>query len=178
MSVLDASFPWVSETFVGPFGLLAYQADEVRRSPYDERARVRYGTNYFLWIEGVLALSVMKVTLSYARWRGFLPAYYTGFTATCRDESRHVQGGMRYLQQAVRKDPTMINEIHDTLRTILSLSGVVSRRIYYEPLGWTEEEVRLLFFQQLRRKLNDVGIGLTPDLEDMLQRVQPVLAGG
>jgi hypothetical protein len=37
--------------------------------------------------------------------RGFLPAYYTGFTATCRDESRHVQGGMRYLQDAVRKDP-------------------------------------------------------------------------
>ena len=85
---------------------------------------------------------------------------------------------MRYLQQAVRKDPTMINEIHDTLRTILSLSGVVSRRIYYEPLGWTEEEVRLLFFQQLRRKLNDVGIGLAPDIEDLLQRVQPVLAGG
>jgi ribonucleoside-diphosphate reductase beta chain len=73
MDILDASFPWVSETFVGPFGLLAYQADEVRRNPYDERARVRYGTNYFLWIEGVLALSVMKVTLSYARWRGFLP---------------------------------------------------------------------------------------------------------
>jgi ribonucleoside-diphosphate reductase beta chain len=178
MDILDASFPWVSETFVAPFGLLAYQADELRLHPYDERARVRYGTNYFLWIEGVLALSVMKVTLSYARWRGFLPAYYTGFTATCRDESRHVQGGMRYLQDAVRKDPTMISEIHDTLRTILSVSGVVSRRIYYEPLGWTDDEVRVLFFQQLRRKLNDVGIGLSPDLEELLQKVQPVLAGG
>jgi ribonucleoside-diphosphate reductase beta chain len=178
MDVLDASFPWVSETFVGPFGLLAYQADEVRRNPYDERARVRYGTNYFLWIEGVLALSVMKVTLSYARWRGFLPAYYTGFTATCRDESRHVQGGMRYLQDAVGKDPTMINEIHDTLRTILALSGVASREIIYEPLGWTQDEVRLLFFQQLRRKLNDVGIDLAPDIEAMIQQVQPVLAGG
>jgi ribonucleoside-diphosphate reductase beta chain len=178
MAVLDASFPWVSETFVGPFGLLAYQADEVRRNPYDERARVRYGTNYFLWIEGVLALSVMKVTLSYARWRGILPAYYTGFTATCRDESRHVQGGMRYLQQAVRKDPTMINEIHNTLRTILASSGVVSRRIYYEPLGWTDEEVRILFRQQLRRKVNDVGIDLPPDIEDKLDQAEPVLAGG
>src|ERR1700760_1481639 len=178
MDILDQSFPYVQETFVGPFGLLAYQAEELRRNPYDERARVRYGTTYFLWIEGVLALSVMKVTLSYARWRGFLPAYYTGFTATCRDESRHVQGGMKYLQDAVRKDPTMIKEIHDTLRTILSVSGVVSRRIYYEPLGWTDDEVRVLFFQQLRRKLNDVGIGLSPDLEDLLQKVQPVLAGG
>src|SRR6201989_3002580 len=178
MDILDASFPWVAETFVGPFGLLAYQADEVRRNPYDERARVRYGTTYFLWIEGVLALSVMKVTLSYARWRGFLPAYYTGFTATCRDESRHVQGGMRYLQQAVRKDPSMINEIHDTLRTILSLSGVNSRQIYYEPLGWTQDEVRILFFQQQRRQLDYVGIYPCSDIQNLLQKVQPVLAGG
>src|SRR5579863_10298716 len=178
MAVLDASFPWVSETFVAPFGLLAYQADEVRRNPYDERARVRYGTNYFLWIEGVLALSVMKVTLSYARWRGFLPAYYTGFTATCRDESRHVQGGMKYLQDAVRKDPSMINEIHNTLRTILILAGVASREVIYEPLGWTQDDVRMLMFQQLGRKLNDVGISLPPDLQAMVSSVQPVLAGG
>jgi len=38
--------------------------------------------------------------------------------------------------------------------------------------------VRVLFFQQLRRKLNDVGIDLAPDLEALLETVQPVLAGG
>lgn len=178
MAILDASFPYVAETFISPFGLLAYQAEELRRDPYDERARVRYGTNYFLWIEGVLALSVMKVTLSYARWKGFLPAYYTGFTATCRDESRHVQGGMKYLQDAVRKDPTMIKEIHSTLRTILFASGVRSREIYFEPLGWTEEEVNMLFQQQLRRKLNDVGIALSDELEDLLAQAQAQIAGG
>jgi ribonucleoside-diphosphate reductase beta chain len=72
----------------------------------------------------------------------------------------------------------MIKEIHDTLRTILTISGVNSRQVYYEPLGWTEDEVRVLFFQQLRRKLNDVGISLSPELEQLLQKVQPVLAGG
>jgi len=36
----------------------------------------------------------------------------------------------------------------------------------------------MLFFQQLRRKLNDVGISLSPDLEAMLKHTQPVLAGG
>ena len=72
----------------------------------------------------------------------------------------------------------MINEIHDTLRTILALSGVASREIIYEPLGWTSQEVQVLFFQQLRRKLNDVGISLSPDLEALLEQVQPVLAGG
>src|ERR1700731_2081591 len=178
MEVLDRSFQWVQETFVGPFGLLAYQADELRRNPYDQRARVRYGTTYFLWIEGVLALSVMKVTLSYARWRGILPGYYTGFTATCRDESRHVQGGMRYLQDAVRRDPTAWRELQDTLTTILTISGVSSRKLYYEPLGWTEDEVRVLLIQQLRRKMNDVGISLSDELEELLVQIQPVLAGG
>src|ERR1700755_2856958 len=47
MDILDASFPWVSETFVAPFGLLAYQADELRLHPYDERARGREGTTDF-----------------------------------------------------------------------------------------------------------------------------------
>ncbi|WP_279582252.1 ribonucleotide-diphosphate reductase subunit beta [Fodinicola feengrottensis] len=121
--VLDNSFEHVAETFVGPFGLLAYQADELRRNPDDQAARVRYGTNYFLWIEGVLALTVMKVTLSYCRNRGFLPAYYTGFTATCRDEARHVQGGMRFLRDAVAQDPKMLLEIHETLRTILAMTA-------------------------------------------------------
>jgi ribonucleoside-diphosphate reductase beta chain len=55
---------------------------------------------------------------------------------------------------------------------------VRSRPIYFEPLGWTDDEVTLLFFQQLRRKLNDVGIDLAPDIEQMLQFVQPQLAGG
>jgi ribonucleoside-diphosphate reductase beta chain len=72
----------------------------------------------------------------------------------------------------------MINEIHDTLRTILSLSGVASRRIYFEPLGWTEDEVTMLFVQQLKRKCNDVGIDLAPDLLEMLAMVSPQLAGG
>jgi ribonucleoside-diphosphate reductase beta chain len=176
--VLDASFPYVSETFVGTFGLLAYQADELRRDPQDPAARVRYGTTYFLWIEGVLALSVMKITLSYCRTRKLLPGYYTGFTATCRDEARHVQGGMRFLRDAVRSDPALLREIHETLRTILSMNGAVSRRLALEALGWTPEEVRRLMIRQLSMKLVDVGIDLPPDIHGMIERIEPELAGG
>jgi ribonucleoside-diphosphate reductase beta chain len=176
--VLDNSFEHVAETFVGPFGLLAYQADELRRNPDDQAARVRYGTNYFLWIEGVLALTVMKVTLSYCRNRGFLPAYYTGFTATCRDEARHVQGGMRFLREAVTEDPRMLLEIHETLRTILAMNGAASRALGLEALGWTPDEVRRLMIRQLKMKLSDVGIKLSPDLEEMVDKIEPELAGG
>jgi ribonucleoside-diphosphate reductase beta chain len=176
--VLDASFPHVSETFVGPFGLLAYQADELRRDPEDPAARTRYGTTYFLWIEGVLALSVMKITLTYCRTRGVLPAYYTGFTATCRDEARHVQGGMRFLRDSVQSDPALLREIHETLRTILSMNGAVSRRLGLESLGWTPEEVRRLMIRQLSMKLSDVGIDVPPDIQERIERIEPELAGG
>ncbi|SDL97257.1 ribonucleoside-diphosphate reductase beta chain [Nonomuraea maritima] len=176
--VLDASFEHVSETFVGPFGLLAYQADELRKDPEDPAARVRYGTTYFLWIEGVLALSVMKITLTYCRERGFLPGYYTGFTATCRDEARHVQFGMRFLRDSVQEDPRLLLQIHETLRTILAINGAASRRLALESLGWTPEEVRRLMIRQLHMKLTDVGIAIPPDIQDMVARIEPELAGG
>ncbi|MFI7135305.1 ribonucleotide-diphosphate reductase subunit beta [Nonomuraea sp. NPDC050153] len=176
--VLDASFEHVSETFVGPFGLLAYQADELRKDPEDPAARVRYGTTYFLWIEGVLALSVMKITLTYCRERGFLPGYYTGFTATCRDEARHVQFGMRFLRDSVQEDPRLLLQIHETLRTILAINGATSRRLALESLGWSPEEVRRLMIRQLHMKLVDVGIALPPDIQDMVARIAPELAGG
>ncbi|MGW6495056.1 ribonucleotide-diphosphate reductase subunit beta [Nonomuraea angiospora] len=176
--VLDASFEHVSETFVGPFGLLAYQADELRKDPEDPAARVRYGTTYFLWIEGVLALSVMKITLTYCRERGFLPGYYTGFTATCRDEARHVQFGMRFLRDSVQEDPRLLLQIHETLRTILAINAATSRRLALESLGWSPEEVRRLMIRQLQMKLVDVGIALPPDIQDMVARIEPELAGG
>jgi ribonucleoside-diphosphate reductase beta chain len=178
MEVLDNSYQWVSEVFVGPFGLLAYLADAVRNNPEDRHLRARYATTYFLWIEGVLALSVMKITLGYCRKRGFLPAYYAGFTATARDEARHVQFGMKFLQSEVRRDPELLADVFETLRTILFISSTNSRLVIYEPLGWSEERVLELLVTQLTRKLNDVGIDLPADLQQMVQEIQPVAAGG
>jgi ribonucleoside-diphosphate reductase beta chain len=120
----------------------------------------------------------MKITLSYCRSRGFLPGYYTGFTATCRDEARHVQFGMRFLREAVREDPRLLREIHETLRTILAINGATSRRVALEALGWTQKEVRRLMIRQLTMKLVDVGIGLPPDIERMIANIEPELAGG
>jgi ribonucleoside-diphosphate reductase beta chain len=176
--VLDASFQHVSETFVGPFGLLAYQADELRADPENPAARVRYGTTYFLWIEGVLALSVMKITLSYCRNRGLLPGYYAGFIATCRDEARHVQFGMRFLRESVREDPRLLREIHETLRTILTINRATSRRLMLDALGWSPQDVRRLMIRQLTMKLTDVGMGLPPDIEQMIAGIEPEPAGG
>lgn len=178
MDVLDGSWKYIQETFVGPFGLLAYLTDDLRRNPYDKHLQMQYATTYMIWIEGVLALSVMKITLNYARDFKVLPAYYTGFTATCRDEARHVQGGMRFVRDLLDEDPSYVKDIHETLRTLLTMSAARSSYVYYEPLGWSEERVQALFMDQLNKKLNMVGVSLPPDMEGLISMVKPTLAGG
>lgn len=178
MEVLDGSYHYISETFVGPFGLLSYLTDQLRRTPYDQHLLMQYATCYMLWIEGVLALSVMKITLGYARDQKVLPAYYTGFTATCRDEARHVQGGLRYIRDLLEEDPNLVKDLHETLRTLLILSSTSSAYVAYEPLGWTEDTVRSLLGHQLKRKLHMVGVDLPEDINAMVDKMDPVLAGG
>jgi len=178
MDVLDGSYQWISETFVGPFGLLSFLTDKVRRDPYDERLLMQYAATYFLWIEGVLALAVMKITLGYARDHKILPAYYAGFTATCRDEARHVQGGLRYIREQLDKDPTLVRELHETLRTLLMMSTTSSRYVVYEPLGWSNEQVRHLMMDQLHKKLAMIGVELPDDIAELVSKIDPVLAGG
>jgi len=176
--LLDSSFEYVPESFIGPFGLLAFLADELRHDPENPVRRVRYATAYFLWVEGVLALTVMKITLSYCRKRRLLPGYYRGFIASCRDEARHVQFGMRFLRDSVREDPRLLREIHETLRTELALNGPDSKPSNVAALGWSDEDISHFMGVQVNRKLSDVGIDLPPDLQDMVARIHPQIAGG
>lgn len=171
MDVLDQSFEWVGETFIGPFGMLAYQADALLKDPDNVRLRVQYATNYMLWIEGVLAVSVMQITLRYARQRKVLPGYYAGFTLTARDEARHVQAGLRFLTDSIAEDPTLIQDVHDTLRTLLLMSATSSQYVAYEPIGWTREDVQAMFMTQLIRKMDLIGLALPPDLAGMVGNI-------
>jgi ribonucleoside-diphosphate reductase beta chain len=139
---------------------------------------MKYATCYVIWIEGVLALSVMKITLNYARDFKVLPGFYTGFTATCRDEARHVQGGLRFVRELLNEDPAYVKDLLDTLRTLLTMSAARSSYIYYEPLGWSDDRVTELFMSQLNRKLGMVGVTLPPDMQEMLSQTKPTLAGG
>jgi len=178
MDVLDNSYQWLTETFVGPFGLLAYLADDLRQNPDDPHRRVKYSALYHLWIEGVLALVVMKITLGFGRDRAFLPAYYTGFTATCRDEARHVQFGMRFLYDHIRQDPSYAKDVLDVLQTLFNMGGAVSRLLYTEPLGFDIFQIRTMMIEQLNRKLGIIGVKLPPKMVDQLQSLEPVIAGG
>lgn len=86
--------------------------------------------------------------------------------------------GMRFVRQLLDEDPSYVTDIHDTLRTLLTMGAARSGYVYYEPLGWSEERVQALFMDQLHKKLAMVGVSLPQDLEDLLSMVRPTLAGG
>lgn len=177
--MLDASYEHITETFVGSFGYLAYLADRLLDRLDDKHLFMRFLTTYHLWIEGVLALSVMKTTLNFCRSRNVLPGYYTGFNATTRDESRHVQFGTSVMHRMLQQDPSLVADIHESLRTVLSVSSVASTPVFYDPIGYTAEDIKNIFMDQLNRKLRAVGVSLPPDLEAMAKNVRAeALAGG
>jgi len=177
--VLDASFAHMTETFVGSFGLLAYLVDALRRDPENVSLLVQAAVNYFLWIEGVLALSVMKITLNFCKRRNVLPGFYTGFNATARDEARHVQFGLSLLHRLIHEDPRRVEDVHRTLDTLLSVSGIASYRVRYEPLGFTADEVTQILNGQLTKKLEAIGVSLPDHIAAKMRTVRPeALAGG
>jgi ribonucleoside-diphosphate reductase beta chain len=69
--------------------------ERVRTNPADYAAWVEGITVYHLVVEGMLALTGQKYLLGLVREMGILPGFYTGFTAVARDESRHVNFGVR-----------------------------------------------------------------------------------
>jgi ribonucleoside-diphosphate reductase beta chain len=178
MDLLDSSYEYRTLPGAGATGLLSYISDDLVKNPYDENARVRYATIYHLFIEGVGALSTMKITLGYCRNRGLLPAYYSGFTATCRDEARHVQYGMSFLQSSVRRNPALAEEIYDMLRIIFDLNSSQGNVLNLDALGLSVDELRRFNIIQLVRKLTDVGIALPDDLRKTIDKMYPEVTGG
>ena len=106
---LSAALAVLKDRVIGGFrdifdNELANAVDEVRRNPHDYGAWVEGLTIYHLIVEGMLALTGQKYLLGVVREMGILPGFYAGFTAVARDESRHVNFGVRALMEAGVRD--------------------------------------------------------------------------
>ena len=98
---------------------LVQATDAVRISPHDYGAWVEGITLYHLIIEGMLALTGQKFLLGIIREMGIMPGFYAGFTAVARDESRHVNFGVRALMEAGLRDPDLLNRVQGTVLRVL-----------------------------------------------------------
>lgn len=121
---LSAAIAALKGRVVGDFRIifdrdLVAATDAVRLDPTDYGAWVEGITVYHLIIEGMLALTGQKFLLGIIREMGILPGFYSGFTAVARDESRHVNFGVRALMEAGVRDPSLLGRVQSTIERLL-----------------------------------------------------------
>lgn len=142
--------------------------DAVRKNPSDYGAWVEAITVYHLLIEGMLALTGQKYLLSVVRELGIMPGFYTGFTAVARDESRHVNFGVRALMEAGIRDPSLLDRVEAAVFRLLEPSvrivAAPDRRFVISPqetppnLQVNPYEVRAFSLTSLTKRLRVAGI--------------------
>lgn len=140
-------------------------AQRLASNPKDFDAFVEGVTLYHIVIEATIALTGQRFELEAMREQGLTDrAFYQGFTAVARDESRHVSFGIKLLRDAVREDaPRFAPLIQKTLVECLPLiSGTLDPPDprFITEYGHTESEIVQFAFDSLTRRLNAIGINM------------------
>lgn len=156
----------LSEGFRDLFGpVLSGITNRMRRGDHRPETFIRGVVVYHLVIEGTVALSAQRYVLEFLRNENLLPVFRNGFTAVARDESRHVNFGMKVLKEAVAADPKAMGVIHDQLA--LTLPAAV--RIFDPPqgegrpdelLGFTMRDLYTYGFKTLTKRLRAMGVAI------------------
>ena len=140
-------------------------AQRLASNPNDFDAFVEGVTLYHIVIEATIALTGQRFELEAMREQGLTDrGFYRGFTAVARDESRHVNFGIKFLQEAVRKDPQRFAPIIQ--RTLVECLPLISGTLdppdprYITEFGHTESEILTFAFESLNKRLRAIGINL------------------
>ncbi|MCA1706603.1 MAG: ribonucleotide-diphosphate reductase subunit beta [Actinobacteria bacterium] len=142
--------------------------EAVRKDPNDYGAWVEGITVYHLIVEGMLALTGQKFLLGVLREMQMLPGFYAGFTAVARDESRHVNYGVRAIMEAGLKDPALLERVEATVRRLLPqacrIVAAPDRRFAIGPADTPENlrispyDVRAFSLISLTKRLKVAGL--------------------
>lgn len=161
---MEAVRDQLSDGFKDLFGpILNDVTTRMRRGDHSTETFVRGVVTYHLTIEGVVALTGQRHVLQFFRKRDLMPGFRNGFTAVARDESRHVNFGMKVLKEAVAADPSLIEAIHDQI----AIAMPAASRIFDPPpgdrgraelLGFTVGDLYAYGFRTLRKRLGSINV--------------------
>jgi len=165
-SLLDDVRPAVAGGYNELFyDLLPGVAQRLANNPKDIEAFVEGITMYHIVIEATLALTGQRFELESMREMGTTDrGFYRGFTAIARDESRHVNFGIKVLQEAVREDAARFAPIIQ--KTLVECLPLISNTLdppdprYITDYGHTESEILQFAFDSLNKRLHAIGINL------------------
>ncbi len=140
-------------------------AQRMGSNPRDIDAFIEGVTIYHIVVEATLALTGQRFELESMREEGLThTGYYRGFTAVARDESRHVNFGVKVLQEAVREDAQRFAPLIQ--RTLVECLPLISGTIhppderYLTEFGRNEDEVMEFAMNALNKRLRSIGINL------------------
>jgi len=140
-------------------------AQRLASNPTDFDAFVEGVTLYHIVIEATIALTGQRFELESMREQGLTErGFYRGFTAVARDESRHVNFGIKVLQDAVRENadryaPLIQKTLVECLPLITGTLDPPDPR-YITEFGHTESEIVQFAFDSLNKRLRAIGINL------------------
>lgn len=147
---------------------LVEATDAVRIDPHDYGKWVEGIAIYHLIVEGMLALTGQKFLLGIIRKLGILPGFYSGFTAIARDESRHVNFGVRAIMEAGVRDRDLLNRVTDVVFRLLEPAvrtvSAPDRKFAIQPEDVPEDlrvdpyEIREFALHSLIKRLRVAGI--------------------
>jgi ribonucleoside-diphosphate reductase beta chain len=147
------------------YELLPATAQRLAGNPKDFDAFVEGVTLYHIVIEATIALTGQRFELESMRDQGLTErGFYRGFTAVARDESRHVNFGIKVLQEAVRSDaeryaPLIQKTLVESLPLIVGTLDPPDPR-YITEYGHTESEIVSFAMESLNKRLRAIGIRL------------------
>jgi len=140
-------------------------AQRLASNPKDFDAFVEGVTLYHIVIEATIALTGQRFELESMREQGLTErGFYRGFTAVARDESRHVNFGIKVLQEAVRENPQRYAPIIQ--KTLVECLPLISGTLdppdprFITEYGHTESEIVQFAFDSLNKRLHAIGINL------------------
>ena len=149
-------------------GDLVAATEAVRRNPNDYGSWIEGITVYHLIVEGMLALTGQKFVLGIVREMGILPGFYSGFTAVARDESRHVNFGVRALLEDGMRDRDLLERALEVVFRLLEpacrIVAAPERKFAITPevtppnLLIDPYEVRAFSLNSLTKRLRVAGI--------------------
>ena len=140
-------------------------AQRMASNPKDFDAFVEGVTIYHIIVEATIALTGQRFELESMREIGSTDrGFYRGFTAVARDESRHVNFGIKVLQEAVRENPERFAPLIQ--RTLVECLPLVAGTLeppdptYITEFGHTESEILQFALDSLNKRLRAIGINL------------------
>jgi ribonucleoside-diphosphate reductase beta chain len=142
-------------------------AQRMATDPSDLDSFIEGVTIYHIVVEATLALTGQRFELESMREMGYGHfGFYQGFTAVARDESRHVNFGMKVLREAIRDDPGRFAPLIQ--RTLVECLPLIAGTIeppdgdetYYTEYGRSQDEVLQYAMESLNKRLRAIGINL------------------